>query len=104
MTPHITVEELKGLLRLDTDTNQLYWKVRMGRNKIGSKAGSMDKANGFHSVMIMYKRYAVSHILFAFKYGRWPVGKEGHKRVVKAKVRAMNTAEMVADIIAKGCP
>ena len=80
MKPHITVEELKGLLRLDPDTQRLYWKVNMGVVKAGTEAGGLDRSNAYNYVTILYKRYSIKQILFAFTHGRWPKNSEIRKK------------------------
>jgi hypothetical protein len=76
MSERISPEELSLLLRLDTETGNVFW-IKVPRNhseKLGKNAGNKNPSRGkfYWVIRINGASYKRSHVVFCLTYGRWP--------------------------------
>lgn len=77
-------EELKRLFFLDEENNCLRRKVKVStKDKIGGKAGLLDKSTGYRRIVIHGVEYKEHRLIWFYVHGEWPEGKLDHKNQVK---------------------
>jgi hypothetical protein len=95
MKNSITQEELKRLLRYDTETGEFTWLVncrsRFGR--LGSIAGSPDK-NGHLLITVQQKRYSAHRLAWLYVYGKWPDLTIDHINSIPSDNRILNLRDV----------
>ena len=71
MNNEITQELIRSLF--DYKDGELYWKVQKAhRNKIGDKAGYLNKDTNYYLVGINNKRHKLHRLIFLYHYGYLP--------------------------------
>jgi hypothetical protein len=66
-----------NLFRYDEETGQLFWKVRGRGRQLNRPAGNYND-QGYRIVMIEYKNYRASRIIWLLKTGYWPKNEIDH--------------------------
>jgi len=66
-----TVERLREVFTLDSDTGELFWRVKIAdKVVVGAKAGSK-RADGYVRVQVDKVRLLVHQVVFALTHGDW---------------------------------
>jgi hypothetical protein len=74
----LTLEDLKSLLRYDSDSGEFFWiKARRGPGALGGVAGSMG-AQGYHRIMLNGKTYTAHRLAWLYMKGEFPRGLVDH--------------------------
>ncbi len=77
MSPALTMERLRELLRYRADNGDFIWrKGRTGTAKVGTIAGNITRRrNGrsYRSIMIDNKQYYAHRLAFFYMTERWPI-------------------------------
>lgn len=73
----LTQDDLKKILRYDSETGDFYW-VSIGCGvSFGKKAGTIEK-NGYKKIMIKRKFYMSHRLAFLWMIGEWPTYQVDH--------------------------
>ncbi|WP_449043759.1 AP2/ERF family transcription factor [Paracoccus versutus] len=101
----ISIDDLREMIRLDSETGRLYWKERdicdfpspfMGRrwnNRYASKEAFTAKKNGYACGTIHGRSYQAHRVVFAITHGRWPVDCVDHIDMDRSNNRPDNLRE-----------
>tara|TARA_R110002167_G_scaffold83526_8_gene226815 strand:- start:2904 stop:3512 length:609 start_codon:yes stop_codon:yes gene_type:complete len=91
----ITVQTLKRMVAVDTDSGRIFWKERdisffadgkqsahqncaAWNGKYAGKEAFLTDANGYRCGRIFQKQYPAHRIVYAVAHGRWPSGNIDH--------------------------
>ena len=85
----ISYKEVEGLLKYDSQTGYLYWKVNNGRARAGNEAGSVSTL-GYIMIGINKKLYYGHRIAWLLHYGEWPKNDIVHINSSKTDNRIIN--------------
>lgn len=64
-------ERMSEIFRYDPDTGKIYWKQSYHRSKIGTEAGSINKA-GYITIKMQGKQYSAARIGYLLTFGSIP--------------------------------
>jgi hypothetical protein len=93
MTNRLSIERLREVLDLDTETGVLTWRVKIAKKTVvGAPAGSQ-RHDGYITLQIEKVRVLAHHAVFALVYGRWPVKELDHANGNPADNRPCNLRE-----------
>lgn len=74
----MTFDYVNSILRLDSETGELYWRTRLNsRRGAGERAGTISRGGGKHGdyrclVRIHGRKYHRYRLVFLLSHGRWP--------------------------------
>jgi len=71
MKKELTQQQLRSLVRYDSSTGELFWKVDKGRARVGASVGCLSDKK-YLVTSINRKGYRVSRLVWFYVYGEWP--------------------------------
>ncbi|WP_133857967.1 HNH endonuclease [Comamonas sp. JUb58] len=89
MKNDIAISELRGLLRLNEETGELFWLVTRGKAKAGARAGTQD-GQGYLTLTVNSKQHLAHRVVWALHHGMWPSSRLDHKDLNKSNNRPRN--------------
>lgn len=78
-----TAARVRQLLDYDPVTGVFTWKVRCGRAKAGTRAGSLHKSDGYRIIGIDGATYYEHRLAWLWMTGNWPFGEIDHQHLDK---------------------
>ena len=67
----LTAERLREILTYDPETGKFVRRVKQGRMRAGTQAGTSDN-NGYIQISINYVLYYAHRLAWLYTYGKWP--------------------------------
>ncbi len=94
----LSAKRLRKLLNYAPETGVFRWRVRRGRNNVGTVAGSIHPPKGYRVICIDGKIYGANRLAWFYMTGKWPkleIGYINHKTSDArwANLRAMTPSQ-----------
>jgi hypothetical protein len=93
----VTFDRVDSLLRYDSDTGKLYWRVKPSRRvRSGSEAGCL-RSDGYIVIKIDGKLYYAQRVAWILHEGQWPDGNPEHENRIGSDNRWENIKDLAPD-------
>jgi hypothetical protein len=89
----MTTDELKQILHYSPETGQFTWLISKPRIKIGNRAGTINKTNGYRQIRIDGKDYQEHRLVWLWQNGSMPSHQIDHINRIRDDNRIQNLRE-----------
>lgn len=95
---HISLEQLKSLLRFEPETGKFFWLVKRNGQHPSGEAGTQTLGNGARLIRIAGVTYTAPNVAWFYMTGKWPVSKITPKNGDPFDVRWENLNHTAIDV------